>query len=50
MFSRICDHVRDVAGSSTPNDRGRPPIDHPIPHLTSRVVRRIAGDDDLALN
>ena len=48
--SGVCDDVRDISRSSTPNDRGRSAVDHRIPDLTSCVVRRVAGDDDLSLN
>jgi hypothetical protein len=50
VLSGVCNDVRDISRSRTPDDRGRPPIDHRIPHLTGGVVRRVAGDDDLSLN
>jgi hypothetical protein len=50
VLSGVGDDVWDISRSSTPNNHGRPAIDHRIPDLTSRVICRVAGDDDLSLN
>src|SRR5438874_6268479 len=42
-----CPHVRDVVAAS---DQARPPVDHRVPYRARRVIARVSGGEDIAVD